>query len=108
MAEKHQSWEPSDLADRAMAAQGPNSSGIFPLSVQEHNVQSQLDKMSKQLEDLKLKQVQQLNEVRVEEVCALCECSGHLVTACPAFPIVKYAYQSNQSDNLNGVAKVDL
>ncbi|XP_058216887.1 uncharacterized protein LOC131327771 [Rhododendron vialii] len=98
LAEKHRSWEPSDLGDRAMAAQGPSGSGIFPSSVREHNVQSQLDKMAKQLEDLKLKQVHQVNEVKVEEVCALCECPGHLVTACPAFPIVKDAYHSNQAE----------
>ncbi|KAE9467465.1 hypothetical protein C3L33_00630, partial [Rhododendron williamsianum] len=71
LAEKYQSWEPSDLGDRAMAALGPSGSGIFPLSVREHNVQSQLDKMAKQLEDLKLKQVHQVNEVRVEEVCVM-------------------------------------
>ncbi|XP_058211511.1 uncharacterized protein LOC131323682 [Rhododendron vialii] len=54
--------------------------------------------MAKQLEDLKFKQVHQMSEVRVEEVCALCECPGHLVTVCPAFPIVKDAYHSNQAE----------
>lgn len=98
LAEKHRSWEPSDLADRAIAAQGPSGSGIFPLSVREHTVQTQLDKLSKQMEALRLKQVQQVKDVRVEEVCALCECPGHSVTACPAFQMVKEAYQNNQAE----------
>ncbi|XP_058211593.1 uncharacterized protein LOC131323767 [Rhododendron vialii] len=54
--------------------------------------------MAKQLEDLKFKQVHQVSEVKVEEVCALRECLGHLVTTCPAFPMVKEAYQSNQAE----------
>ncbi|XP_058220790.1 uncharacterized protein LOC131331009 [Rhododendron vialii] len=90
LAEKHRSWEPSDLANTAMAAQGPSSSGVFSLSMREYNVQSQLDKMFKQLENLKLMQVQQVNEVRVEEMCALCECPGHSVTDCPSGPTTHF------------------
>ncbi|XP_058211694.1 uncharacterized protein LOC131323871 [Rhododendron vialii] len=55
--------------------------------------------MAEQLKDLKLTQVQQVNKIRVEEVYALCECPGHLVTAYPAFPIVKDAYHSNQTED---------
>ncbi|XP_058180176.1 uncharacterized protein LOC131298717 [Rhododendron vialii] len=36
--------------------------------------------------------------MRVEEVCALCECPGHPITVCPSFPIVKKAYHSNQAE----------
>ncbi|KAI8572911.1 hypothetical protein RHMOL_Rhmol01G0237800 [Rhododendron molle] len=51
-----------------MAAQGPCGFDMFPSSVREHNVQSQLDKMAKQLEDLKFKQVHQSQTSFTEQI----------------------------------------
>ena len=69
---------------------------VVPVTNHDQQLQAQVEKIARKLEELELKSTPLVNEVRVEKVCEWCERHGHIVTECPSFIAAKRAQQSYQ------------
>ena len=68
-------------------------SGVVGVTIRDQQLQSQVEKMAKELEELKMSKKKSVNEVRVEEMCSWCEGRGHVVDNCPGFLAAKEAHR---------------
>ncbi|XP_058208211.1 uncharacterized protein LOC131321225 [Rhododendron vialii] len=94
LANKSLTWNYEDAGDRAMASQGPGGSGKF--SINEHNaIETRMEQLAQKLEKLKLKRVKEVKALRaVEEMCAICETSGHSTVNCLSIPTLRHHYSN--------------
>ncbi|KAI8530053.1 hypothetical protein RHMOL_Rhmol11G0024800 [Rhododendron molle] len=104
VAKKSLTWSYEDVADRAMASQGPGGSGKF--SINEHQaIETKMEQLAKKLERLELKGEKETMAINhVVEVCVICETMGHTTDNCqkiPAFKNVLSAFASEEVNALN-------
>ncbi|XP_058216786.1 uncharacterized protein LOC131327658 [Rhododendron vialii] len=94
LAKKSLTWNYEDAGDRAMASQGPGGSGKF--SINEHNaIETQMEQLAQKLEKLELKGIKEVKaEQAVEEMCAICETSGHSTDNCLSIPTLRQHYNN--------------
>ena len=100
LADKHRGWETNDN-DRST----PFSSGqgIVGVTIRDQQLQNQVEKLTKKVEELSASNTRSVNEVKVEEVCDWCERRGHVVTACPGYVAAKEASQVSICEDVNAV-----
>ncbi|XP_058216900.1 uncharacterized protein LOC131327784 [Rhododendron vialii] len=87
-------------------AQGPGGSVKF--SINEHNaIETRMEQLAQKLEKLELKGVKEVKALRaVEEMCAICETSGHSTDNCLSIPTLRQHY-SNLNLPLEEVSAVN-
>ena len=87
LAENTQQWNPSDFDRTSTSSTQPQAQGGMYNLKPEDSINVRLDALvSKKLHELELKNV---SEVAVEQICSLCNHSGHEVEKCPTLPALQ-------------------
>ncbi|XP_042958158.1 uncharacterized protein LOC122293734 [Carya illinoinensis] len=88
LAENAQFWDVSDLYDRSENQKCVGGGGKYHLK-EFDDLHAKLALMSKKLESLELKKVNEMHVLPSIEKCNICEDPGHVINACPTIPAFK-------------------
>ncbi|XP_035546620.1 uncharacterized protein LOC108997816 [Juglans regia] len=104
LSENAQSWDTADSINRHETSRHVGGGGKYTLR-DEDDLQARLSLISKKLETIELKKVNEVQVVpRVAEKCGICEDQGHSTNECPTIPAFKEVLL-DQTHNVNMVSK---
>ena len=88
LAENSQSWHIVNPSEGSIRSNLANNKGKYHLS-QEDDLSARMASLTRKVEAMELRKVQEVKPVKTEEICNICEILGHSTVECPNISLFK-------------------